>query len=687
MVMKVVALIQARMDSKRFPGKVLADIAGHPMLWHVVHRVRQAKYLNEVVVATSVETSDDPIVSFCKKEGIAYFRGSQEDVLDRFYQAAKKHQADVVVRLTADCPLLDSCVIDQVVQTYLQGKWDYVSNILKYTYPDGLDTEVFSFSALEKAWAQAVKPTEREHVTPHIRNTREFSLHNVQNEIDLSKENLKWCVDTPGDLEWVQAIYRRLVPKDFACGWLTIFNLLKQDAALASLHPNSIRNEGYFKTLLNDPPILPQQRSLEQSFLLKKKAEALIPSLSQTFSKGPGQYVQGVAPLFLERAEGCHVWDVDGNEYIDYAMALGPVILGHCYPAVTEAVHQQLTKGTVFSLPHPLEIEVAELLTQLIPSAEMVRFGKNGSDVTAAAVRLARAYTGRGVIACCGYHGWQDWYIGTTTRNLGVPHATAELTHPFIYNDLASLEAIFEKYPKQVAAVILEPVSLQEPKDHFLQKVADRARKEGALLVFDEVLSGFRYDLKGAQSQFGVVPDLTCLGKAIANGYPLSAIVGHRELMLLFDKIFFSFTFGGETLSLAAAKATLTELKEKNVVSHLWSQGQRLKDGLNVLAKEMEMLSLIGCAGLPPRTVVQFKGPSDPDSLVYKSLFQQECLKRGILFSGSHNICYSHHPADIDRTLRVYLAALRVLREAVAAGDVSTRLEGKPVEPVFRKVN
>lgn len=427
------------------------------------------------------------------------------------------------------------------------------------------------------------------------------------------------------------------------------------------------------------------KRNLKESQLLKSKAERVIPSCTQTFSKGPTQFVQGVAPVFLARGLGSHVWDVDGNQYIDYPMALGPIILGHNYPAVAEAVMLQMRNGTIFSLPHPLEVEVAEMLVELIPCAEMVRFGKNGSDATSGAVRIARAYTGREIIACCGYHGWQDWYIGTTTRSRGVPMAVRELTIPFEYNNIESLERIFAKHAGQVAAVIMEPVDVVEPIESYLQQVQELTRAEGALLIFDEVVTGFRLALGGAQEYFGVTPDLACFGKGMANGYPISAVVGHREIMELFDEVFFSFTFGGETISLAATLATITEMQRKNVVGQLWEQGEKLRDGYNMLAREFAVERYTECIGLPPRTVITFKDEKGAESLVLKSLFQQECLKRAVLFSGGHNICYSHSDADIEYTLRAYRAAMKILAEAIKFGDASRRLEGEPVKPVFRR--
>lgn len=425
--------------------------------------------------------------------------------------------------------------------------------------------------------------------------------------------------------------------------------------------------------------------NLDKSERYFHQAKKLIPSCTQTFSKGYTQFPFGASPVFLEKGAGSHVWDVDGNEYIDYAMALGPVILGYAYPAVDRAIADQLGSGITYSLPHRLEFELAEILTEIIPCAEMVRYAKNGSDATTGAVRVARAYTGKDKIACCGYHGWHDWYIGTTTRRKGIPEAVQSLTLTFEYNNIKSLRKLFDLHRGEIAAVIMEPVGVVEPEKGFLENVKNLTHDNGALLIFDEIVTGFRLALGGAQEYFGVVPDLACFGKGMANGMPLSAVVGNKKIMEEFDEIFFSFTFGGEALSLAAAVATIQEIKRKPVIDHLWTMGRRLRDGYNTLAKNHALENITECVGLPPRTVLTFKESSGQDPLALKTLLQQEAIKRGVLCSGSHNICYSHSLEDIDRTLSVYNEALRILAEALSSGDIRRFIEGEIVQPVFRK--
>lgn len=424
-------------------------------------------------------------------------------------------------------------------------------------------------------------------------------------------------------------------------------------------------------------------RNLRRSQEWWERACRVIPGGTQTLSKGADQFVQGVAPIFLRRGQGAHVWDVDGHEYIDYMMALGPIVLGYAHPAVDAAVREQMAQGMQFSLSHPIEVEVAELLTRIIPCAEMVRFAKNGSDVTAGAVRIARAATGRDLVAAGGYHGWQDWYIGSTPRNKGVPAATKALTHKFRYNHDEELAALLDRHPAGFAAVILEPIHGEEPHPGFLQKVAELTRTHGAALIFDEVKTGFRFGLGGAQAHYGIMPDLACFGKAIANGMPLSALVGRRQFMTQLPEVFFSFTAGGETLSLAAATATIRVLRETDALERIWKTGTALLDGYNKLAAEAGLATITKCEGLAPMTVTSFKDAEGKESPLVRSLFQQEMLDRHILFDDGYVVCAAHSDEDVERTLEATRAGLVVLKDALSDGRVRERIRGTPIQPLF----
>lgn len=414
------------------------------------------------------------------------------------------------------------------------------------------------------------------------------------------------------------------------------------------------------------------------------RALAVIPLGSQTFSKSKTALPFGVSPYFVDRAKGCRMWDIDGNEYLDFVNALACVNLGYQDPDVDAAVRKQMESGVTFSLPHRIEAEVAELLVELVPCAEKVRFAKNGTDATSGAIRGARAYTGRSRVAVCGYHGWQDWYIGTTARDLGVPAAVKDLSHTFAYNDVASLDRILDAHPGEFAAVILEPMNATYPQNDFLQQVKASAHRHGALLVFDETITGFRYALGGAQQEFNVTPDLATFGKGIANGYPLSALVGKAQYMQVVEDIFFSGTFGGETLSLAAAKAVLQKLKTQPVVQTLRARGQKIIDGVNQIVTELDAAALLGITGHPSWSFLAFRPAGDNSAAEMKTFFLQEVFRRGIYTLGTHNLSYAHAEADIDQLLACYREVFPLIVHSVADGSLRARLDCEPLVPLFK---
>lgn len=422
----------------------------------------------------------------------------------------------------------------------------------------------------------------------------------------------------------------------------------------------------------------------EKSELLLQRALRTIPLGSQTFSKSKTQFPQGVSPYFIQRGKGSHVWDVDGNEYIDFINSLAAITLGYNDPDVTAAVEAQLKDGVIFSLSHPIEMQVAEKLVEMVPCAEMVRFGKNGSDATAGAIRLARAWTSRERVAVCGYHGWQDWYIGSTARWRGVPAAVRALTHSFPYNDLDALEKLLARHAGEFAAVILEPMNTTEPLPGYLEGVKAAARRHGALLVFDETITGFRYANGGAQQRFGVTPDLATFGKGLANGYPVSAVAGRADVMKLMEEIFFSFTFGGETLSLAAGLATMGKLQREPVVETLYRQGAKVIDGVQTLIERHEVGDFVGVTGNPTWSFLMLKDIEPYSQSQIKTLFMQEMLARGILTFGTHNMSYSHSDADIAALLQAYDEVFPLLTAGVRERRLGAMLRCEPLEPLFK---
>lgn len=419
-----------------------------------------------------------------------------------------------------------------------------------------------------------------------------------------------------------------------------------------------------------------------ENFLIR--SEKVIPLGSQTFSKSKLILPKGVSPFFAERGSGSKLFDIDGNEFVDFVNGLACITLGYCDPDIDLAVKEQLKKGVTFSLSHHLETKLAELLIELIPSAEMVRFAKNGSDATTAAIRLARAYTGRENLAVCGYHGWHDWYIGSTSRDLGVATETKKLTHKFKYNNLESLERLLNSKKNDFAAVIMEPMNSVWPEKGFLEKVAEITRLNGALLIFDETITGFRFDLKGAQNYFNVIPDLSTFGKGIANGFPLSVLAGKKKYMDLVKDIFFSGTFGGETISIAAAIAVIEKYKKYNVISKLESQGKKIITETLKLIEKHKISDNVSITGHPSWSFINFKSNKNLPPLSLKTLFLQEVFARGIYTLGTHNLSFSHSDQDIEKLLTCYDEVFPILFKVLKEDNFFKFLKSEPLKPLFK---
>ncbi len=678
--MRTGLVVQARNGSTRFPKKMMADLVGKKAIEWVLTRLSKLK-VDVKVLATSILEEDKELINIAKRFVWYALAGHPTDVLSRYAKAVEDFSLDLVVRITGDCPLIDPELVQKALSKALEENVDYLvlTGII-----DGFDVEVIKGEWILRAYQRAKLPSEREHVSPYISKSKKakklfYKIH----EEDLSHIHLS--LDYPEDLVIIERIIKTLGKEDFT--YEEVVKLIKEKPEILKREKEIPVNEGYLKSLRQDKDFIRSLRAkplkLENSLRHFEKTKTLIPNCSQTFSKSYLQFSVGAVPLFVKEGKGCYLTDLDENTYIDYTMGLGACILGYAFEPVIERVEKELRRGTVFTLPSYLETELAELLKEAIPCCEMARFGKNGSDVTSAGVRLARAYTGRKYIACCGYHGWQDWYIGTTTRDRGIPEEVKSLTLTFEYNNIQSLERLFEEYKNQIACVIMEPVGVEEPKEDFLQKVRELTQKHGALLIFDEVVSGFRFSLGGAQEYFGVVPDLACFGKAMGNGMPISAIVGRSEIMELFEEVFFSFTFGGETASIVSAIATIQYLKDQKVIPYLWEQGKRLKQGIQKLIEDKEMEDIAFVKGYDVRFLLDFVGEN---SLKLKTLFQQECAKRGILFTGSHNMALPHDDKIVEKTLEVYDEVLDIVKFAVEYDMVDELIEGQILQPVFRKM-
>jgi glutamate-1-semialdehyde 2,1-aminomutase/spore coat polysaccharide biosynthesis protein SpsF len=684
--MRTVAIIQARMRSSRLPGKVLAKLAGRPVLGWVVRAARAVPGVDAVVIATSTAAQDDTIVSWCSQHDVECFRGSEQDVLDRYAGAARAARADVVLRITSDCPFFDPQIGGQVVALRRLANTDYAGNVDPPSWPDGLDCECVTAAALLAAGAEATRAFDREHVIPFIRNNRaRFSTRTLHASLPGLAQH-RWTLDTAADYEFLQAVARHLHP-DRPPGFLEVLAVLDAHPAYRAINAAHMRDEGAAKSRAVEK--IAPGRSYAESQRLLERAERSIPLGSQTFSKSRIQFPASASPMFLTHGSGGRCWDVDGNEYVDLINSLMPNVLGYRDPDVDEAIRQQLDQGITFSLASPLEAEVAETLCRHIPCAEMVRFGKNGTDATSGAVRLARAYTGRDRLLMCGYHGWQDWYIGATTRNRGVPAAVSELSRVVPYNNLDAVDRAFRDRPGEIAALILEPAGVNTPEGNFLAELKQLVHRHGALLVFDEIVTGLRWGIGGAQERYGVTPDLAAFGKALGNGMPIAAVVGRAEVMHLMEEIFFSSTFGGETLSLAATRAVLAKFEREPVVDKLWRNGQTLMDAARERIAACGLQGQISLIGSAPWAVLAYKDHESASAAAIKTLLLREMLSCGVLINASHNVCYAHDENDLHRVLGAYEHSLAVVREALDSGDLMRRIGNQTIQPVFqvRSVN
>lgn len=680
----IIAIIQARMGSARLPGKSLMKIEGKPLIWHVINRVKQSKYVEQVGLATSERPQNKPLMKEAVKAGAKAFAGDEDDVLDRFYKAAKKFGAkdsDILIRINGDCPLIDPEIIDNNIKTFIDRKADYVNSGL--SFPDGVgDSEVFSFKSLEKAWKNTTG-SDREHVTPYFwKNPNIFKIEIIENKEDFSK--YVFSVDHKAQFEAVKKIYKGLYKKKNNNG---IFHM-KEIIEFVNKNP-----EVYDMTKKIDRscPIqhVRDQNKLKyaKSLALLKRAKEVTPCAAQTYSKCYRYYCENAAPAFMERGKGSHVWDVDGNEFIDFVGALGAITVGYNNAEINNAILSQLKKGIAFSQPTSLEVELAEKLIKIIPSAEMVRFVKNGSDATAAAVRLARAYTGRDIIAVCGYHGYQDWYIGSTENDRGIPDVVKSLIKKFDYNDFESLNKIFEENKGKVAGVILEPIQDNGPENRFLEKIKELTHKNGAILIFDEVVTGFRVHLSGAQGLYNVIPDLTALGKGMGNGLPISAVAGKKELLKLIEEgAFISTTHGGEALSLAGSLATIKILERKESFKHLWKIGKKLRQNLDKIIMEKGLTDIVEIKGLDIEILPVFKKTGSLSSYDLLSVYQQTMIEQGILVLTFHNLCLAHTEKDIDKYLEASKKALELVKMAVKKDSVKDLLAGEKFNPIFKRV-
>ena len=675
--MKIVALVQARMGSTRLPNKVMMPIGGIPMIALLLSRLSKAQELDQIIVATSVDERNQPLIKHVQKLGYACEQGSENDVLDRFVQAARKHQADVVVRITGDCPLVDPELVDEAIQRFKAANVDYFSNASPPTYPDGLDIEVCTFKALEQASRETNKPFDHEHVTPYLREPGRFNTAAMQHSRDLSV--LRWTVDEPADFAVIEKVFQYFHPR-IHFSWSEVLDLQLQQPEIFNTNQHLIRNEG---------------ATMGTGQKLWKRAKQIIPGGNMLLSKRAEMFLPDQWPAYFSKAKGCKVWDLDGNEYIDMSiMGIGTNILGYGHQEVDDAVRKTIDAGNMSTLNCPEEVYLAEKLIELHPWAHMARLARSGGEANAVAIRIARAASGKDKVAICGYHGWHDWYLSANLgddKNLdghllpglepkGVPQNLRGTVFPFNYNNFAELEALVNAH--DIGVIKMEVVRNMGPQDNFLHKVRKLATERGIVLIFDECTSGFRETFGGLHKKYGVEPDMAMFGKALGNGYGITATIGKREVMEAAQTTFISSTFWTERIGPTAALKTLEVMGRIKSWDTITQTGLSIRQGWQKLADKHGLK--IDHWGLPSLTGFTFQSSN---ALAYKTLVTQEMLAKGYLAGNSVYVCIDHTPEVVAGFLDALDPIFALIKECDEGRDVMSLLKGPVCHGGFKRLN
>lgn len=675
--MKVVALVQARMGSTRLPNKVMKPVGGVPMIEVLLTRLARSKEINQIVVATSVDARNQALIEHVSKLGYACEQGSENDVLNRYVQAARAHQADVVVRITGDCPLVDPELVDDVIRRFKSANVDYFNNVDPATYPDGLDIEVFTFKALEQADQETDSAFDREHVTPYLRQSGIYKTGSMQYNEDLSA--LRWTVDEPADLEVIQKVFQAFAPRiDFS--WTEVLELQRNQPAIFYSNQSINRNEG---------------ASMGTGQKLWKRAKQIIPGGNMLLSKRAEMFLPDLWPAYFSKAKGCKVWDLDGNEYIDMSiMGIGTNTLGYGHPEVDDAVRRTIDAGNMSTLNCPEEVYLAEKLIELHPWADMARFARSGGEANAIAIRIARAASGKDKVAICGYHGWHDWYLSANLGDdkvlaghllpglqpNGVPESLRGTVFPFNYNNYAELEALVNEH--DIGVIKMEVVRNFGPEDNFLHKVRQLATDRGIVLIFDECTSGFRQTYGGIHKMYGVEPDMAMFAKALGNGYGITATIGRREIMEAAQTTFISSTFWTERIGPTAALATLDVMARIKSWETITNTGLDVTQRWKALAAKYDLS--ITTNGLAALTGFGF---NSANALAYKTLITQEMLAKGYLASTSVFSCIDHTPKIVADYFEALDPVFALVKECEEGRDVMSLLKGPVCHGGFKRLN
>ena len=673
-------------------------VGGKPMIVYQLERVARCKKIDRLIMATSSDTTDDILASIVESAGFRVFRGELTDVLERFRVCAASEKASAVVRLTGDCPLSDPDLIDELVDTFEENDWDYLANSAdgqQLSVPDGFDVEVFRAELLERAAREASLLSEREHVTPWFRSDA-AGLRWGHYRHQPVRPYFRVTVDDPVDLEVVREIVEALEPTDPAFGVDSVVKYLMQNPELATCNLATVRNEGFLKSLAGDAAqVQTMAMGQTQGQQLWRRAKRVIPGGNMLLSKRAEMFLPDQWPAYFSRAKGCRVWDLEGREFIDMSiMGIGTNLLGYGHPEVDSAVSATVFAGNMSTLNCPEEVWLAERLVELHPWAEMARFARSGGEANAIAIRIARAATGRETVAICGYHGWHDWYLATNLQNdsgleehllpglepNGVPRGLAGTVQPFSFNRLDQLESIASTH--ELAAVKMEVQRTSPPDPGFLEGVRELCTRRGIVLIFDECTSGFRETFGGLHLKYGVEPDMAMFGKALGNGYAITATIGRRSVMEAAQSTFISSTFWTERIGPTAALKTLEVMERERSWEFITETGLELRSQWQSMADRHGLN--ITYNGLPALTGFAIQSSQ---ALAYKTLITQEMLKKGYLAATSCYTCLAHTPDVIEPYLDALDGVFALIAECEEGRSVEDLLEGPICHGGFKRLN
>ncbi|WP_028953320.1 aminotransferase class III-fold pyridoxal phosphate-dependent enzyme [Synechococcus sp. CC9616] len=675
--MKTIIVIQARYNSTRLPGKVMMKVGKISLLELLISRLKRSEETHEIILATTKKTSDDELCKLAVQNGIKCYRGEEIDVLSRFYHAAKLYVGDIIVRITGDCPLADPNLIDDAIRTFRNKKVDYISNCNPPTYPDGLDIEVFSMEVLQSAYEKANSNEEREHVTPWMKNTDQVKRHCIKNAEDYSY--LRWTVDEKEDIDLLRRIDQHL-NDSIGAGWKEVLKLKELNPNIFDSNLMHKRNEGMKKSTGEK---------------LWGRAKKVIPGGNMLLSKRAEIFLPNNWPTYYDSAYGCRVKDLDGRVFIDMSMmGIGTNTLGYAREEIDEAVKEVIGRSNMSTLNCPEEVYLAEKLVKIHPWANRVRFARTGGEANAIAIRIARAATGKDGVAICGYHGWHDWYLATNLRNgegldehlltglkpKGVPKALQDTVYPFNYNDLEALKLILEN--REIGVVKMEVERNTEPTSGYLDNVRKLCTEKGVVLIFDECTSGFRETFGGLHKKYKVTPDICIFGKALGNGYAITAVIGKEEYMDEAQNTFISSTFWTERIGPTAALKTLEIMEREKSWEYITQLGNKVKESWKEIFTENDIeYSITGIASLAGFVV------KNRDSIACKTLITQEMLKAGYL-SGTNFYASTSHSSDIiKKYLEEFKKVIQMLSNCKSNDDLLKLIDGPLCHSGFERLN